>query len=202
MALVDFQLFQSGHEPPNAADAIAARLEVTRQEGWAQGYEAGRNAASDELDLSRARTEERLSQSLSAMQEDFAAYRREWLNDLKPLLTDLTSYLLPQMAKSVLAPQLVELLCGVLSHWLAEPLIIAAHPDNLGILQRAVAHLPGEGITWLADREFSQSQLELRQGDRMRRLDLGEAARQMVLVLETYFDIDLLEQEYATTNRR
>lgn len=202
MPLVDFQLFQAGYEAPAAADSIAARLDAARQEGWAQGYEEGRTAASDELELSRARVEERLCQSLSALQADLADYRREWFNDLKPLLTDLASYLLPRMAKSVLAPQLVELLSGALSRWLTAPLVIAAHPDNLGALQRAAADLPSAGITWLADPDFSQTQLELRQGDRMRRLDPGEAARQMVLVLETYFDIDLLEQEYATTNRR
>lgn len=201
MPLVDFQLFRSEDGGPDAAQVMAARLEAARQEGWAQGYEAAHNAAADALAQSHANAEERLCQSLSALQDDLAAYRRECLSDLKPLLTDLASYLLPQMAKSVLAPQLVEMLCGAVSHWLTAPVAITAHPDNVEILQRAVAHLPRAEISWCEDPEFSLSRLEVRQGDRMRRLDLGEAARQMVLVLETYFDIDLLEQEYATITR-
>ncbi|GEM_PF-6200659 len=201
MPLVDFQQFRPEHSAVDAFDTMSARMDAARQDGWEQGYLDGKNAAIEQASQSQAQVEQLLCQSISALQSELAAYQRERLADLKPLLMDLASYLLPRMAKEVLAPQLVDLLSGALSRWLVAPLVIAAHPDSLCILQRAVAHLSADKITWVEEPDFSLSRVELRQDDKMRRLDLGEAAQQMIVVLERYFDIDLLEQEYATTRR-
>lgn len=201
MPLVDFQQFRPEHSAVDAIDTMSARMDAARQDGWEQGYLDGKNAAIEQASQSQAQVEQLLCQSISALQSELAAYQRERLADLKPLLMDLASYLLPRMAKEVLAPQLVDLLSGALSRWLAAPLAIAAHPDSLCILQRAVAQLPADKITWVDEPDFSLSRVELRQDDKLRRLDLGEAAQQMIVVLERYFDIDLLEQEHATTRR-
>lgn len=201
MPLVDFQQFRPAYGAVDEIDTMSARMDAARQEGWEQGYLDGQNAAIDDASQSQVQVEQLLCQSISALQSELADYQRERMADLKPLLMDLASYLLPRVAKEVLAPQLVDLLSGALSRWLAAPLVIAAHPDSLCILQRAVAQLPADKISWVAEPDFSLSRLELRQDDKMRRLDLGEAAQQMIVVLERYFDIDLLEQEYATTSR-
>ena len=158
------------------------------QDAWDTGYKAGwddavRAAAEDE-----ARIRADFARNLRDLGFTYHEARAQVIAALEPLLQDVVSKVLPDLAQVALAPRIVETMMGHATQAAAAPVEILIAPAARPALDRLFEAPPGLPVTILEEPSLDLGQAVLRFGRSETHIDLSavvEAARTGIDALYT-----------------
>lgn len=179
--------------PPGATVSTTefeeARL-ASYESGYAAGWEDAVSAQEDEIGRLRAD----LGQNLREMALTYAEARNHVLRSLEPLLGEMVSKVLPQMARAALAGIVVETLRPLAAEMAAAPMVVRTHPDNRAAIARMIGQNPDLPITIRDEPSLALGQAFLIAGGQEAAVDLDRAVSDIAKAVQEYFLSDIPEE--------
>ena len=160
---------------PEVTGIDEAQLEAEKLEAFDNGYRAGWD------DAVKAQTEdsERISSAFAQNLQDLSfTYHEAYgqvMGAMTPLLEEIVSVLLPQMARAALAPQIAEQLQASARDIGQLDVIIAVAPGQAASVEPLLETGYGFPIRLVEDDTLTEGQADLRFGETERQIDLGAA---------------------------
>lgn len=180
--------------PLSFSDAEEAKL-ASFEKGYAAGWEDA--VAAQDAETERLRAE--LARSLEDLSFTYAEAHRNVLRALEPLLSDMVTKIMPQIARSTLGPMVVEQLMPVATGLADVPVELAmaaeTRPLVEPLLATAGARIP---VRIAEDPTLAPGQVFLRFGERETRIDLAAVTAAIGAVLSDFFhEAEPEERRYA-----
>lgn len=159
-----------------------ARL-ASYESGYAAGWEDAIGAQEDEIGRLRAD----LGQNLRDMALSYGAARNHVLKSLEPLLREMVSKVLPQMARAALADVVVDTLRPLAAEMASAPVVVRTHPDNRAAIARVIGQNPDLPITIRDEPSLALGQAFLVAGTHEAAVDLDRAIGEIAGAVQAYF---------------
>jgi flagellar biosynthesis/type III secretory pathway protein FliH len=194
MPALRLEVFETGADP--GADVTVSgsgSSEDDRLAAYEQGYTAGWDDASAAQADEQAVLTATLAHNLQALGFTYHEARVHVLSSLEPLLTDLTTRLLPVVARAALAPVVAEVLMPLAANLAETPVEIvmnpAARPAIAAVLEKA-GSLP---LTLTEEPTLGEGQVYLKIGQSEARVDLDAAIAEISAALSDFFKLSKME---------
>lgn len=136
------QLEEFGPAPVIAPEPDAAEDEGKLQ-AYEQGYGAGWEDATKAQSGAKADLDAEVAQHLQRLAFGYQEARQHVLQSLDPLLTEITSRLLPALAVETLAPLVLEALVPLAEDLADAPIVLRVSPDARDAVERLVTNAIG-----------------------------------------------------------
>jgi len=169
----------------------SAALEDSRLEGFETGYQAGWDDAEAARGQTEAARRDEIIASLKALNLTFTAARAEVLQALSPLITELVSRCLPQVAHSALPGLVTEALNPWIEAGIRDGITLLCNPADMALLQDFSAEV--EGVSLQEDVTTPSGEVWLRSAEGELRIDTAAALVEVSRSIEEFFT--LAEQE-------
>lgn len=198
MRPLKLEVFDSADRPAGGTVVMqGADLEEAHLAAYEQGYTAGwddaTGASSD--DQTRMRTE--LSRNLQAMSFTFHEARSHVLRALAPLIEEMTSRILPEIAREALAPLVVEALMPLAEEAADAPVVIVLSPAARPAVEALLEASAGLPFTLREEPTLGEGQVYIRLGDTETRIDLDRATDEIAQAVHGFFDLTLQERKHG-----
>ena len=157
-----------------ASDGAPDETELAEQrlQSYEQGYAAGWDDAvgAQSADMARLRTE--LGRNLTEMSLSFHEARQHVLASLGPLLTEMVTKVLPQIAHKALPHVVLEQLAPLADALSGTPVEVRTAPANVGPVERLLGESGSLPVKVTADETLSEGQAFLGTGRQDALIDL------------------------------
>lgn len=164
-------------------------MEEERLTAYEQGYTAGWDDATAAQTEDQAQLSAEIGRNLQALSFTFHEARTHVLSAIEPLLTDIVTRLLPETARSALAPIVREMLMPLAEGLAGTPVEIvlnpAARPTVEAILETAISF----PVTLTEEPTLSEGQLYIRFGQTETHVDLDGAVAAIALAIQDFFTL-------------
>lgn len=147
-------------------------LEDDRLEAFESGYQAGWDDAVKAQTEDARRITADLAQNLQDLQFTYEEAYSAVMQALHPLLTQMTSAILPRLAHQSLVPRIADMLQELARDQGRCSIEIAAAPDDMTRLEHLLETEPGIDAALVEDDTLGSGQIYLRFGDAEREIDL------------------------------
>jgi flagellar assembly protein FliH len=172
----------------------ATELEETRLQAYENGYAAGWEDAINAQEEEIARLRSDLGQNLRDMALTYEDARTHVLQSLQPLLTEMVSKVLPQMAQEALGHIVLESLQPEARTLADAPIRLRAHPDNRAVIEEIVLAQVGFPVAFEAEPSLSRGQVHLIAGPRETRIDLDNVIKRIAGAVRSFFHPEMTEE--------
>lgn len=169
-----------------------ARLAAYEQ-GYAAGWDDAATAASDEL----ARLKLDLARNLQSLGFTYHEARLHVLRGVEPLLQDIVTRLLPEMARAALAPLVLESLMPLAARMADAPVTLVISPAARAAAESLIDRSCNLPLTLLEEPSLGEGQAYLRLGDCETRIDLDRAIADITAALRGFYDLSEKERKYG-----
>lgn len=166
-------------------------------EDWKSGHAAGVADGLAKAGSHQAVLTDAVVQAISDMTFTYAEARAQVLSSLQPLFAAMMSRLLPDIARAVLLPHVVELLGEAARADSRMPIAIAVHPSLRGGIDHALGRMAGPGPLLLSDPYITPGQVILRHGVTETALDLDGLVAELTEVLAAILDPSATEARHG-----
>ena len=161
--------------------------------GYTAGWEDAAAAQSD--DQSRIKAD--LARNLQALGFTYQEARMHVLRALEPLLHDMTTRLLPEMAREALAPMVLEMLMPMAEELADAPITLVLNPAVRAAVEALLDQATGLPLTVIEEPTLPESQVYLKLGDLETKVDLGRATADIAAAVRGFFDLSEQERRYG-----
>lgn len=168
-------------------------LEEERLASFDKGYSAGWEDANAAQADDQARIRADLARHLQSLGFTYHEARAHVLSALKPLLTQITARLLPEMAREALAPLVLETLMPLAEGLADQPVGLVLNPAARPAVEALIGQATGLPLDLREEPTLGEGQVYLRLGSAEARVDLDAAVAGIAAAVRAFFD--LTEQE-------
>lgn len=166
----------------------AAAIEDVRLQAYESGYSAGWEdaVAAAQEDQQRIGTE--LANNLQRLAFTFQEARSHVLRSVQPLVTQLSTQLLPELAQEALAPVVLDTLMPLIETLADAPIKVVLNPASRPAVERLLSQ--AAGLTLIVEEEatLGEGQVYLRFGDEEHHIDLDQAVTDIMRAVHDFFD--------------
>lgn len=192
------EVFETGSEPDAAPAAIpSGASEEDRLAAYEQGFTAGWDDATAAQADEQAQLTTTLAHNLQALGFTYHEARVHVLSSLEPLLSDLTTRLLPVVARIALAPKVVEVLMPLAEKLAETPVEIVLNPAARGAIEGVLERSGSLPVTLTEEPTLGEGQVYLRLGQSETRVDLDGAIAEITTALNDFFTLSRMEQNHG-----
>lgn len=192
------EVFDSG-APQGGGTVITdlGAMEEARLAAYEQGYTAGWDdaAAAEAEDQSRLRSD--LARNLQALGFTFEEARAHVLQSLEPLLIEMTTRLLPALAREALASIVAETLLPLARAATDTPVTLVMNPAARPAVEPLLADVTSLPITIVEEPTLSEGQVYLRLGDAETQVNLDRATETIAAALRGFLDLSRQENPHG-----
>jgi len=184
------EVFATG--PRTGSDPVVTNeeaLEEARLAAYEQGYGAGWEDANAAQSQDQARINADLARNLQALGFTYHEARVHVLRAMEPLMTDIVTRLLPEVAKASLAPIILEALRPLATLSAEAPVTLVFNPAARGSVDRVADHINGLPLVLSEEPTLGEGQVYLRLGDVETRIDLDAAIAQIKAAVADFFQL-------------
>lgn len=179
---------------PTAIEADEELRLSAYEEGYGAGWEDAITAQSD----AREEREAEVARHLQALAFGYHEARQHLLRSIEPLLREIASSLLPQVARQLLAPAIAEVLLPLAERRLDAPILLRIAPGCRAAVERMLAITAGDlPFEIVEDVSLSGGQALIDAGHAELRVDLDGSAAAILGLITDYFDSKPTEQSHA-----
>ncbi|WP_104019729.1 flagellar biosynthesis protein [Roseovarius nitratireducens] len=177
-----------GARPGRQVTISDVSLEEERLAAFETGYQAGWD------DSVKARTEDDrritadLAQNLQDLRFTYAEAHGAVMQALRPLLTQMTTAVLPRLAQESLGPRLTEMLHDLARDQGRLDIGIAISPDDAPRITHLLESDPAIEATLVEDDTLGPGQVSLRFGEAEHEIDLAEVLAGIDAAIRGFFD--------------
>lgn len=188
LTLLKLEDFASGADPDHRSAKSATEWEAERSAAFAEGFESGRNFAARERDGADAETRREIAQALQELDFAHVAARRHVLASLDPLMRQIASVLLPELASAGLADLIAAEVQTLALHAAADRPRIVVGEDRAAPLLHALSGRAGAAPDIVEDPALGPLEARVCTSQAERDVDPGAAVASLAQLI-----VDFLE---------
>jgi len=172
-------------------------LEDIRMQAYEQGYTAGWDdaAATQTDDQTRIKTD--FARNLQSLGFTFQEARMHVLRAIQPLLQQIVSRLLPEMARETLASIALETLMPLADEMADAPVTVVLNPASRHAVEELLEQATGLPLIVIEEPTLGEGQVYLRMGDTETRIDLDRATADIASAVRDFFDHTEKDQRHG-----
>lgn len=160
-----------------------ARLQ-SYESGYAAGWEDAVAAASEE----EGKISAELANNLQHLAFTYQEARTHVLRAIRPVLIELTTRLLPEVAREAVAPVVLDTLMPLLDEASEQPVQIVLNPQARAAVDRLLTRAAGLPLLIEEEPTLGEGQVYIRMAQREFRIDLDLATRDIIRAVHEFFD--------------
>jgi len=164
-----------------------AELEEARLASFESGYKAGWDDAVAAQSDDQAAQRDDIARSLQALSFTYHEARSHVLRALSPLIKDVATRLLPDIAHASLPHLVAETLMPFAEMAAEAPIRLHLHPSTRSDVESLLGPDPGVPLLLIEEPALSPGQVWLRLGDSEIRIDLDSALTAIRTALDDFF---------------
>ncbi len=167
----------------------ASALDDAKVTSFEQGYSAGWEdaAAAQSDDQTRIRAD--LARNLQSLAFTFQDARTHVLQAIRPLILEMTSRLLPEIAREALAPAVLEALMPLADELADAPLTLVLNPAVRDSVERLVAQATGLPMRIEEEPSLGEGQVYIRLGPAETKVDLTQVTADIAAAVRGFFNL-------------
>lgn len=168
----------------------AIEVEDAKVVSFEQGYSAGwDDAVAAQLgDQTRIRAD--LARNLQSLAFTFQDARSHVLQAIRPLILEMTSRLLPEVAREALAPTVLDALSPLAEELADAPLTLVLNPTVRGQVEELLTHATGLPMTINEEPSLPEGQVYIRFGTVETKVDLSKVTSDIAIAVRAFFDLN------------
>lgn len=190
------EIFEAASFGEDQVALSAGDFEEQKLASFEEGYGAGWDDAVAAQDGETARVRADLAQNLQDLSFTYAEAHRNMMTALQPLLSDMVTKVLPDIAQASLGPIIVGLIMPVASDLTAVSVELAVSPDTRPIVAPMLVGVAGLRVKLVDDPLLTAGQAYLRFADRETRIDLDAVVAAISRAVTAFFQMET-EKERA-----
>ena len=198
MPALKLEIFETGDR---AADPLLAMggsdLEEARLAAYEQGYMAGWEDSSTAQAEDQRRLRADLARNLQAMSFTYHEARAHVLRAVGPLLQDITTHLLPSLAREALAPVVLDTLMPLAGEMAGAPVTIVLNPAARLAVESLLEQATGLPVTLREEPSLGEGQVYLQLADTETRIDLDRATAEITAAVRGFFTLTEKDRKYG-----
>lgn len=167
----------------------ASALDEAKVASFEQGYSAGWEdaAAAHEGDQARIRAD--LARNLQSLAFTFQDARTHVLQAIRPLILEMTTRLLPEVAREALAPAVLEAVMPLADVLADAPLTLVLNPAVRDRVEALVAQATGLPIQIEEEPSLGEGQVYIRMGPTETKVDLTQMTDDIATAVRSFFNL-------------
>lgn len=172
-------------------------VEDVRLQAYETGYSAGWEdaVAATRDDQTRISTE--LANNLQKLAFTFQEARSHVLKSVQPLVTQLSTRLLPELAQEVLAPVVLDTLMPLIDTLADAPIRVVLNPASRPAVERLLSQAAGIPLIVEEEATLGEGQVYLRFGDVEHHVDLDKAVADIARAVHDFFEYSEKEANHG-----
>ena len=177
---------------PKRADLVMldiSALEEAKLASFDTGYRAGWDDAAAAQTGDQSRISADLGRNLQSLGFTYQEARAHVLKAVEPLLLEIVGKLLPELARSTLAPMLLETLMPLAEGLADAPITLVLNPAARPVVAALLEQATGLPLTIIEEPTLGEGQAWLRLGATETHVDLDGATEQIAAAVRSFFDI-------------
>lgn len=175
----------------------ANQLEDIRMQAYEQGYTAGWDDAASAQSEDQSRIQADFARNLQSLGFTFHEARMHVLRAVQPLLNEIVTCLLPEMAREALASVALEILMPLADEMADAPVTLVLNPASRPAVEALLEKATGLQLTVIEEPTLGEGQVYLRLGDVETRVDLDRATADIATAVRDFFDLTEKDQRYG-----
>jgi flagellar biosynthesis/type III secretory pathway protein FliH len=172
-------------------------LEDIRMLAYEQGYTAGWDDAAATQADDQTRIQADLARNLQSLGFTFQEARMHVLRAIQPLIHEIVTCLLPQMARETLATIALDTLMPMADEMADAPVTLVLNPASRAAVETLLEQATGLHLTVIEEPTLGEGQVYLRMGDVETRVDLDRATADIAGAVRDFFDLTERDQDYG-----
>jgi flagellar assembly protein FliH len=177
--------------------SVFAASEEERLAAYEQGYTAGWDDATAAQSDDQAQISTSLAHNLQSIGFTFHEARMHVLGSLEPLLIDLTTHLLPALARASMGAVVAEVLTPIAEDLAETPIEIVMNPSSRPGIEAVLERTTNLPLRLTEEPSLGEGQVYLRYGQSETRIDLDAAIAEIVASLDDFFKLSKMEQNHG-----
>ena len=163
-------------------------LEDIRMQAYEQGYTAGWDDAAAAQTDDQTRIKADFARNLQSLGFTYQEARMHVLRAIQPLLQQIVSRLLPEMARETLASIALETLMPMADEMADAPVTVVLNPASRLAVETLLEQATGLPLIVIEEPSLGDGQVYLRMGDTETRIDLDRATADIARAVRDFFD--------------
>jgi flagellar biosynthesis/type III secretory pathway protein FliH len=165
-------------------------VEEAKVASFEQGYSAGWDdaVAAQQGDQTRIRAD--LARNLQSLAFTFQDARSHVLQAIRPLILEMTSRLLPEVAREALAPTVLEALTPLAEELADAPLTLVLNPAVRGQIEDLITQATGLPMVIDEEPSLPEGQVYIRFGSVETKVDLSQATADIAIAVRAFFNLN------------
>ncbi|RPE64627.1 flagellar assembly protein FliH [Pacificibacter maritimus] len=169
-----------------------AEIEADRMASYEQGYKAGWDDAAQSQAADQKNIGAMFARNLQELSFTFHEAKSQVMTTLEPLLTEITSKVLPQLVAKTLGQTILEELMVFAEHAADAPIQIVIAPSGRAALDDLIDTSLTIPVEILEEQTLTDGQVYLRMGEQEKKIDMDGAIERIEKAIESVY---LLNQE-------
>ena len=171
--------------PPVEASAAEDGQIAAYEQGYSAGWEDA--TAAHEADQNRISSD--LARNLHSLAFTFQDARSHILEAMRPLITEITTRVLPEVAREAIAPTVLDALMPMTEALADTPIVLVVNPAMRGRIEELTSHAVALPIVINEEPTLSEGQVYLRLGLVETKVDLTQAVADITAAVRAYFSM-------------
>jgi flagellar biosynthesis/type III secretory pathway protein FliH len=172
-------------------------VEEAKIASYEQGYSAGWEDASAAQQGDQSRIRADLARSLQSLSFTFQDARGHVLQAIRPLILEMTSRLLPQIARDALGPMVLDALMPLAEELADAPLTLVLNPAVRDRVEGLVAEATGLPMVIEDELSLSEGQVYIRLGPKEQKVDLDRVTSEITAAVRGFFNLSEKDQSHG-----
>lgn len=184
-------IFDTEPKPVKTDTVVLDRssLEDEKLASYEQGYKAGWDDASAAMGEEQSRIRADLARNLQSLSFTYHEARAHILKSVQPLLLQVVSQLLPEIARESLAPSVLEALMPLAEKLGDAPVTLVINPASRAPVESVLAQATGLPIEVQEEPTLGEGQAYLRMGSVETHVNLDQATADIAAAVRGFFDM-------------
>ncbi|MFN6925731.1 MAG: flagellar biosynthesis protein [Tabrizicola sp.] len=191
MSMLRLEVFDTHVAPDGSEQPLveASVLDEAKVASFEQGYTAGWEdaVAAQAGDQSRIRAD--LARNLQSLAFTFQDARTHVLQAIRPLILEMTSRVLPEIAREALAPMVVEALMPMAEEIADSPVRLVLNPAVRERVEDIVAQATGLPVEIEEEPSMPEGQVYIRMGTAETKVDLTKVTADISAAVRAFFNL-------------
>jgi flagellar biosynthesis/type III secretory pathway protein FliH len=199
MCALKLEVFEVPDAPKSRSTVVmdTGALEEARLQAFEQGYTAGWDDAAANQNEDQTRLKADFARNLQSLGFTFQEARMHVLRSIRPLIEELVTCLLPQVARDALASVALETLMPLADQMADAPVTLVLNPASRTAVETLLEQATGLPLTVIEEPTLGEGQVYLRLGDIETRVDLDGATLQITRAVKDFFDLTEKDERYG-----
>lgn len=164
-------------------------LDEARLASYEQGYAAGWEDCAAAQSQEKSQMAADLAHNLQSLNFTYHEARAHVLKALEPLLVDLITHILPDVAKAALAPTVLSAIMPLAEKMADAPIKLLHNPGAHDAIEPMLQKITGPPLTLVEEPTLGEGQVFLQLGDSEVRVDLDGAIAEIKAAVDDFFNL-------------